>query len=84
MESFKMNCRNYPKVNYYLLRIHTSHSRTSKKGIEIPYKGQGIRIDPLDSVKLLIPHTGVTCNYDKLELTHQILLELFSRGRLVL
>lgn len=55
-----MNCRNYPKVNYYLLRIHTSHSRTSKKGIEIPYKGQGIRIDPLDSVKLLIPHTGVT------------------------
>lgn len=47
-----MNCRNYPKVNYYLLRIHTSHSRTSKKGIEIPYKGQGIRIDPLDSVKL--------------------------------
>lgn len=84
MESFKMNCRNYPKVNYYLLRIHTSHSKTSKKGIEIPYKGQGIRIDPLDSVKLLIPHTGVTCNYDKLELTHQILLELFSRGRLVL
>lgn len=41
-----MNCRNYPKVNYYLLRIHTLHSRIPQKGIEIPYKGQGIRIDP--------------------------------------